>query len=236
LAAGFTLRLLRERSGSPYAEGHIFGVGGGDSDFYGGGTNSRHFNSNSSQSRWKRDHAIFPDRTDHPNHYTRNGFAEPGRSYQRDPRQSGGSNQFNTAADHSWRRGSTDGLHRSGAYGRDLAIGAADSAWAISTNTTGVAEAARLARAARATHKPRVFTNADIARLRGNAPVSVVGNTAPPVTNEQTMPASDVQEQEQNGATTPATPSPKTQAPPANQNPSTPKSPFRAKPSPNQPR
>ena len=120
--------------------------------------------------------------------------------------------------------------------GRDLAIGAADSAWAISANTMGVAEAARLARAARAAHKPRVFTNADIARLRGNGPVSVVGNTAPPVTNEQTMPASDVQEPEQNGATTPATPAPNTQAPPANQNPSAPKSPFRPKPSPNQPK
>lgn len=114
-------------------------------------------------------------------------------------------------------------------------MGGADSAWAISNNTMGVAEAARLARAARAAHKPRVFTNADIARLRGNAPASTGDNTAP-VTNEQTMPASDVQEQEQNGATMPATPSPNTQAPPATQNPSTPKSPFNAKPSPKQPR
>jgi hypothetical protein len=126
--------------------------------------------------------------------------------------------------------------NNSQAGGRDLVIGGSDSAWAISNNTMGVAEAARLARAARATHKPRVFTNDDIARLRGTAPVNVVGNnTAAPVTNEQTMPASDVQEQE--GPTTPAVPQPGVQQP-TNQTPppGEPKSPFRAKPSPVQPR
>src|SRR5262245_5224050 len=118
---------------------------------------------------------------------------------------------------------------------RNLVIGGSDSAWAITSNTLGVAEAARLARAARAGHKPRVFTNADLARLRGNAPVSVVGNTAAPVTNEQTMPASDVDEQV--GPTTPVVPNQGVQQP-ATQNPppGAPKSPFRAKPSPVQPR
>lgn len=114
---------------------------------------------------------------------------------------------------------------------RDLAIGGSDSAWSISPSTLSVAEASRKARSVRAGRKSRVFTNADIARLRGEAPVSVVGNAGNvPVTNERTMPASDVVGQP--GPTTPLAPPavqpPATQNPPAQQ----PKSPFAPKPSP----
>ena len=120
------------------------------------------------------------------------------------------------------------------AGGRDLLFGSSDSAWSISGTTVSVAEAARQARAAKVAHKPRLFTNNDLARLRSNAPVSVVGNTSTPetgapVTNEQTMPASDVVAPSE--STTPATPQtsqPATQSPGAQ----APKSPFRAKPSP----
>ena len=120
------------------------------------------------------------------------------------------------------------------AAGRDLLFGSSDSAWSISSSGVSVAEAARQARAAKVAHKPRLFTNNDLARLRSNAPVSVVGNTSTPetgapVTNEQTMPASDVVAPSE--STTPATPQtsqPATQSPGAQ----APKSPFRAKPSP----
>jgi hypothetical protein len=112
---------------------------------------------------------------------------------------------------------------------RDLLIGGSDSAWSISGGGVSVAAAARQYRAQRANHKPRMFTNADIARLSDRSAVSVVGNTPPPVTNEQTMPASDVETE--GGPTTPTAPQQQMQAPeqtvPAGQ----PKSPFR-KPSP----
>jgi hypothetical protein len=94
-----------------------------------------------------------------------------------------------------------------------------------------VAEASRQARSIRTGRKSRVFTNADIARLRGEAPVSVVGNAGNvPVTNERTMPASDVV-----GQPAPTTPlAPPAVQPPATQNPPAqqPKSPFAPKPSP----
>lgn len=118
---------------------------------------------------------------------------------------------------------------------RNLIMGGPDSAWAISNETVSVAEAARKARALRASKKSRVFTNADIARLRSNDAVSVVGTPTTPVTNERTMPASDVPE-EQVGPTTPAVPNQNVQPPPPQQNPVAPKSPFRPKPSPTQPR
>jgi len=129
--------------------------------------------------------------------------------------------------------GSSLNASNSSPGGRDLVFGNTDSAWTISVTTASVAEAARQARAAKAAHKPRLFTNNDLARLRSNAPVSVVGNTSAPeasapVTNEQTMPASDVEAPSE--STTPATP----QTQPATQSPGAqpPKSPFRAKPSP----
>jgi hypothetical protein len=113
---------------------------------------------------------------------------------------------------------------------RDLVIGSSDSAWSISGGGVSVAAAARQYRAERAGRKPRMFTNADIARLRDRGAVSVVGNTQPPVTNEQTMPASDVETE--SGPTTPTAPQQQMQAPeqtvPAGQ----PKSPFNTKPSP----
>jgi hypothetical protein len=48
---------------------------------------------------------------------------------------------------------------------RDLVIGSSDSAWSISGGGVSVAAAARQYRAERAGRKPRMFTNADIARL-----------------------------------------------------------------------
>lgn len=112
---------------------------------------------------------------------------------------------------------------------RDLVIGGFDSAWSISGGGVSVAAAARQYRAQRANRKPRMFTNADIARLSDRSAVSVVGNTPAPVTNEQTMPASDVETEGE--PTTPTAPQQQVQPPeqtvPAGQ----PKSPFR-KPSP----
>lgn len=111
---------------------------------------------------------------------------------------------------------------------RDLLIGGSDSAWSIAGDTVSVAAAARQYRAQRASRKPRMFTNADIARLRDRGAVSVVGNN-PPVTNEQTMPASDVEAE--SGPTTPAAPQQQMQAPNQTVPPGQPHSPFR-KPSP----
>lgn len=111
---------------------------------------------------------------------------------------------------------------------RDLLIGGSDSAWAISGDGGSVAVAARQYRAQRAGHKPRMFTNADIARLSGRG-VSVVGNSPPPVTNEQTMPASDIEAE--SGPTTPTPPQPQPQTPNQALPQGQPKSPFN-KPSP----
>lgn len=111
---------------------------------------------------------------------------------------------------------------------RDLLIGGSDSAWSISGEGESVAAAARQFRAQRASRKPRMFTNADIARLRDRGAVSVVGNPAP-VTNEQTMPASDVEAE--SGPTTPTAPQPGMQAPNQTVPQGEPHSPFR-KPSP----
>lgn len=111
---------------------------------------------------------------------------------------------------------------------RDLLIGGSDSAWSISAADVSVAAAARQYRAQRASRKPRMFTNADIARLRDRGAVSVVGNN-PPVTNEQTMPASDIEAE--TGSTTPAAPQQQMQAPNQTVPPGEPHSPFR-KPSP----
>jgi hypothetical protein len=111
---------------------------------------------------------------------------------------------------------------------RDLLIGSSDSAWSISMETESVAAAARQYRAQRAGRKPRMFTNADIARLRDRGAVSIVGNM-PPVTNEQTMPAADVEPEA--SPTTPAAPQQQMQAPDQTVPEGQPKSPFR-KPSP----
>ena len=111
---------------------------------------------------------------------------------------------------------------------RDPLIGGSDSAWSISAADVNVAAVARQYRAQRASRKPRMFTNADIARLRDRGAVSVVGNTGP-VTNEQTMPASDVEAE--SGPTTPTAPQPGMQAPNQTVPQGEPKSPFR-KPSP----
>jgi hypothetical protein len=64
-----------------------------------------------------------------------------------------------------------------------------DSAWSLPENRQSLADVAREARQRLARDHPRVFTNDDIARLRHAA-----GEPGRPglVTNEQTMPASDI--------------------------------------------
>jgi hypothetical protein len=65
-------------------------------------------------------------------------------------------------------------------------FGGTDSAWSAPVNQQNLADAAREARQKVAKDRPRVFTNDDIARLRRAAGEPGL------VTNEQTMPASDV--------------------------------------------
>jgi hypothetical protein len=63
--------------------------------------------------------------------------------------------------------------------------------WNVATNEVAIADAAREARQKLAKDRPRVFTNDDIARLRqaaGEPPLSRPGL----VTNEETLPASDI--------------------------------------------
>lgn len=66
--------------------------------------------------------------------------------------------------------------------------------YSVTSDQPSVAEAAREARQRLAKDHPRVFTNDDIARLRRNAgePLVGVASAGPPVTSQQTMPASDV--------------------------------------------
>jgi hypothetical protein len=66
-----------------------------------------------------------------------------------------------------------------------------DSVWSLPENRESLAEAARAARQKLAKDRPRVFTNEDVDRLRlaaGEPPLGRPGM----VTNERTMPASDV--------------------------------------------
>jgi hypothetical protein len=63
------------------------------------------------------------------------------------------------------------------------------SAWSVGSGGESVADAARQARVQRAKDHPRVFTNEDLARLSG-APLT--NNNGAVVTNQNTMPASDV--------------------------------------------
>jgi hypothetical protein len=70
-------------------------------------------------------------------------------------------------------------------------FGGVDSVWSTPTNQQSLADASREARQKLAKDRPRVFTNDDIARLRqaaGEPPLPRPGL----VTNEQTMPASDI--------------------------------------------
>jgi len=68
------------------------------------------------------------------------------------------------------------------------------SAYSLTSDQPSLAEAAREARQKLAKEHPRVFTNDDIARLRQKAGEPAIGIAAagPPVTSQQTMPASDV--------------------------------------------
>jgi hypothetical protein len=68
------------------------------------------------------------------------------------------------------------------------------SAYGLTSDQPSLAEAAREARQRLAKEHPRVFTNDDIARLRQKAGEPAIGIAAagPPVTSQQTMPASDV--------------------------------------------
>jgi len=63
------------------------------------------------------------------------------------------------------------------------------SAWSVGSGSESVADAARQARVQRTKDHPRVFTNEDLARLSG-APLS--NNNGAVITNQNTMPASDV--------------------------------------------
>lgn len=63
------------------------------------------------------------------------------------------------------------------------------SAWSVGSKSESVADAARQARVQRAKDRPRVFTNEDLARLNG-APLS--NNNGAVITNQNTMPVSDV--------------------------------------------
>lgn len=66
--------------------------------------------------------------------------------------------------------------------------------YSVTSDQPSVAEAAREARQRLAKDHPRVFTNDDIARLRRNAgePLVGVASAGPPISSQQTMPASDV--------------------------------------------
>jgi|SRR5579859_265511 len=72
---------------------------------------------------------------------------------------------------------------------------ATGSVWSVSTNQESVADAAREARLRLAKDHPRVFTNDDIARLRIAAGEPPTAPATGMITNEQTMPASDVANQ-----------------------------------------
>lgn len=69
------------------------------------------------------------------------------------------------------------------------------SVWSMSANQESLADASRVAKQKLAQDHPRVFTNNDIARLReaaGEPGLARPGSRPGLVTNEQTMPASDV--------------------------------------------
>ncbi len=77
--------------------------------------------------------------------------------------------------------------------GTDNFGGGLDSVYGMPTGQESLADAAREARQRLARDHPRVFTNDDIARLRhaaGEPPLGIAPSGRP-VTNEQTMPASD---------------------------------------------
>ena len=67
-----------------------------------------------------------------------------------------------------------------------------DSAYSAGITEVSVAEAARRYRKQTAMQHPRTYTNEDIARLNQNAAPQVPNNSNQPVTNQSTMPASDV--------------------------------------------
>lgn len=80
------------------------------------------------------------------------------------------------------------------AYGNaNAGLGSVSSAWSVGSESESVADAARQARVQRTKDHPRVFTNEDLARLSG-APLT--NNNGASVTNQNTMPASDVMQPE----------------------------------------
>jgi len=99
---------------------------------------------------------------------------------------------------------------------------ATGSVWSVSTNQESVADAAREARLRLAKDHPRVFTNDDIARLRIAAGEPPTAPATGVITNEQTMPASDVANQAANTRTSGSTqnnlPASNSTTPPANLN------------------
>jgi hypothetical protein len=111
----------------------------------------------------------------------------------------------------------------------------AGSAMGSSGSGESLAQASRDAIARRQTDHPRVFTNEDIARLHGEAANNAPAGNGAPVTNQNTMPSSDVTAPQ--GATQPGVPptysnpqaTPQTAAPPAPI-----RSPFRPKSQPQQ--
>ena len=78
---------------------------------------------------------------------------------------------------------------------QNLGMGGGSSAWEVGNSGESLAEASMQARMHKSKDHPRVFTNDDIARLRnnGNLPAGASnGVINAPVTNQNTMPASDV--------------------------------------------
>ena len=82
---------------------------------------------------------------------------------------------------------------------------ATGSVGSVSTNQQSLADAAREARLRLAKDHPRVFTNDDIARLRMAAGEPSTASAAKVITNEQTMPASDIVTQSANARTSGST-------------------------------
>jgi hypothetical protein len=110
----------------------------------------------------------------------------------------------------------------------DFGPSGSSSAWSGSGQS--LTQAAAQARVHMAKDHPRLYTNADIARL--NQEQNGFGNqNAAPVTNQNTMPASDVQGNTMSNGAPAAQPQPV----PPNQNQQPKHSPFAVKPAPSQP-